>query len=122
MSGDRRGDDWRYGVTLAFASAGRPASHGQGGYGARHATLPILLLDAALIMVAASQGHRRAGGSPGSGLPVPGLPPCRTCHGLRNVTAGRSLRRCQYQFAATITATFRAGWGPLDRQATFSFH
>ena len=36
------------------------------------------------------------------------------------LTAGKWLRRCQYQLAATITATFHTRWGPVWIATTFS--
>jgi hypothetical protein len=123
VCGDRRGD--RSGVHGGHLGVrlgrGRPASHGQGGYGARYATLPILLLDAALIVVAASQGHRR--GRRAESVLAAGFryPACRLAGRAADweLTADKWLHRCQYQPAATITATFHIWWGPV-RIATSS--
>jgi hypothetical protein len=91
-------------------------------YGVWSAGLPILLLDAALIVVAASQDHHRghalvavlaADWATGFRYPACRLPGCAADWEL---TADKWLRRCQYQPTATITTTFPpGGWPGPDR-------
>jgi hypothetical protein len=103
-------------------------------HGARYATVPILLLDAALI-VAADAYARRWWPHPRAIAAVTALIavlavgwatdfryPVRHFAGPASawqLTAGEWLRHCQHQPAGTITATFRNWWGPGQLATTF---
>jgi hypothetical protein len=103
-------------------------------HGARYATVPILLLDAALI-VAADAYARRWWPRPRAIAAVTALIavlavgwatdfryPVRHFAGPASawqLTAGKWLRHCQQQPAGTITVTFRNWWGPGQLATTF---
>jgi hypothetical protein len=104
-------------------------------HGARYSTLPILLLDAALI-VAADAYARRWWPRPKAIVAVAALVavlavgwatdfryPVRRLSGPHAVwehTASAWLRRCQHSPTGTITVTFRDWWGPARLATTFS--
>ena len=104
-------------------------------HGARYSTLPILLLDAALI-VAADAYARRWWPRPKAIVAVAVLVavlatgwatdfryPVRRLSGGDAVwehTASAWLRHCQHSPAGTVTATFRDWWGPARLATTFS--
>jgi len=103
-------------------------------HGARYATVPILLLDAALI-VAADAYARRWWPRPRAIAAVTALIavlavgwatdfryPVRHFAGPASAwqpTAGAWLSHCQQQPAGTITVTFRNWWGPGELATTF---
>ncbi|HEV2370570.1 MAG TPA: hypothetical protein VGS19_00245 [Streptosporangiaceae bacterium] len=105
-------------------------------YGARYSTLPILLLDAALV-VAADTYVRRWWPHPkaiaavvalvavlGAGWATDFRYPVRRFSGPASAwehTASNWLRRCQHTQAGTVTVTFRNWWGsPVRLATTFS--
>ena len=104
-------------------------------HGARYSTVPILLLDAALI-VAADAYARRWWPRPRAVAAVAVLVvvlaagwatdfryPVRRLHGPATAwvnTADVWLRHCQHRPAGTITVTFRDWWGKVPLVTTFS--
>ena len=104
-------------------------------HGARYSTLPILLLDAALI-VAADAYARRWWPRPKAIAAVAALVavlaagwatdfryPVRRLFGPDAAwehTASAWLRHCQHRPAGTITVTFRDWWGPARLATTFN--
>jgi len=104
-------------------------------HGARYSTVPILLLDAALI-VAADAYARRWWPRPRAVAAVAVLVavlaagwatdfryPVRRLHGPATAwvnTADVWLRHCQHRPAGTITVTFRDWWGKAPLVTTFS--
>ena len=104
-------------------------------HGARYATLPILLLDAALIVAADAYAHRwwprpkaivavaalvavlAAGWATDFRYPVRRL---SGPHAAWEHTASAWLRHCLRRPAGTITVTFRDWWGPARLATTFN--
>jgi hypothetical protein len=119
---------------LAWGGPGQRASV-RVEHGARYSTLPILLLDAALI-VAADAYARRWWPRPKAIAAVVALVAVlaagwatdfryqvRRLSGPNSAwehTASVWLRRCQYKPAGTITVTFHDWWGPARLATTFS--
>ena len=124
-------------VSSAFAwgGPGQPVTIGVE-HGARYATVPILLLDAALIVAADAYAGRwrprpRAVAAVaaltvvlGAGWATDFRYPVRHFEGRASdwtLTADRWLRRCQHRPAAKITVTFPDWWGePAQVSTTFS--
>jgi hypothetical protein len=127
-------------VFTAFTSAfawGGPGKRVSVGveHGARYSTLPILLLDAALIAAADAYARRwwprpkaiaalaalvavlAAGWATDFRYPVRRL---SAPDSVWEHTASAWLRRCQHRPAGTITVTFHDWWGPARLATTFS--
>ena len=104
-------------------------------HGARYSTVPILLLDAALIVAADAYAHRwwprpkaivavaalvavlAASWAADFRYPVRRL---SGPHAAWEHTAGAWLGQCQHRPTGTITVTFRNWWGPARLATTFS--
>jgi hypothetical protein len=123
-------------ITSAFAWAG-PGQQVtiRVEHGARYSTVPILLLDAALIVAADAYAHRwwprpRAVAAVAAliavlvtGWATDFRYPVRRSAGPASAwatTADKWLRHCQHRPAGTITVTFRDWWGTARLDTTFN--